>query len=88
MEKLLVARQNSMAARMHGSHQQDMIHSQQTAMQIAQAAALHAANQKSASNYHFHRSVCVCVRMRACRVQSSTVSLVINPQRACTRGLQ
>lgn len=55
MHKLLVARQNSMTARMHGNHQ-DM-RSQQTAMQIAQAAAMHAANQKQATNYSYHRSV-------------------------------
>ena len=53
MHKLLVARQSNMSARMQGSHP-DM-RSQQTAMQIAQAAALHAANQKQATGYSFHR---------------------------------
>ena len=50
MEKLLVARQNNISARM-GNHQD--IRSQQTAMQIAQAARMHAANQKQAG-FHYH----------------------------------
>lgn len=51
LEKQMISRQNDMAARIHNQHQ-DMTHSQQTAMQIAQAAAVHAANQKSARPYH------------------------------------
>jgi len=52
MDKLLMARQSNLSARMHSNHQD--IRSHQTAMQIAQAARMHAANQKQASAPHFH----------------------------------
>lgn len=51
MQKLLISRQNELAARMHGHHQ-NMIQSQQAAMQVAQLAAEHAASQKSSRPYH------------------------------------
>ena len=51
LSKLMLMRHNNMAARVRAPPQ-DMSQSQQAAMQIAQAAAAHAASHTSARQYH------------------------------------
>ncbi len=62
--KHMMMRQNNMAARVHGVHgHHDINPSQQTAMQIAQAAAAHAANQKVGQyNHRYVRIIIIRVR--------------------------